>query len=96
MVLDTVGSYAKRGYRILSFAYQEYDQLPSNLPENRDQIESNLIYLGFVAIMDPPRENVKHAVKTCHDAGVDVVLLTTPPQPATIGLAPDVPPKLSA
>ena len=76
IVLETVNQYAKQGYRILSFAFNEYDKLPEDLDESRDQFESNLIYLGFVAIIDPPRENVKEAIKTCHDAGVDVVMIT--------------------
>ena len=38
--------------------------------------ESDLTYLGFVTILDPPREGVKESVEECHSAGVAVVMIT--------------------
>ena len=42
----------------------------------RDHFESEMVYLGFVTILDPPREGVKKSVEQCRDAGVSVIMVT--------------------
>ncbi len=86
VVMNEVVKYAQQGYRILSFGYKEVSELPSDLEKNRVMFESDLTYLGFVAIMDPPRERVAEAVDTCHDAGIDVVMITGDSQPTAAAI----------
>ncbi len=75
-VMDIVNLYANQGYRILSLAYKKLDELPPEGEESRVQCESEMIYIGFVTILDPPREGVKESVIQCHEAGVDVIMIT--------------------
>ncbi|MFX1322443.1 MAG: cation-translocating P-type ATPase, partial [Promethearchaeota archaeon] len=75
-VMDIVNLYANQGYRILSLAYKKLDELPPEGEESRVQCESEMIYIGFVTILDPPREGVKESVIECHEAGVDVIMIT--------------------
>ena len=39
-------------------------------------IERDMIFAGLLAMMDPPRPEVKDAVATCHDAGITTVMIT--------------------
>ncbi len=75
-IMEIANLYANQGYRILSLAYKKLDELPPEGEGSRDQCESEMIYIGFVTILDPPREGVKESVAQCHDAGVDVVMIT--------------------
>ena len=75
-VMEIVNLYAQQGYRILSLCYKEMDDIPPEGDEGRKVSESDLTYIGFVTILDPPREGVKASVEQCHEAGVDVVMIT--------------------
>ena len=71
-------SYENQGYRILSLCYKKLDVIPPDEDDDsgRRICESDMIYIGFVTILDPPRDGVKDSVKECHDAGVNVVMIT--------------------
>ncbi|MFW9894375.1 MAG: cation-translocating P-type ATPase [Candidatus Thorarchaeota archaeon] len=75
-VMEIVNLYAQQGYRILSLCYKEMVDIPPEGDEGREISESNLTYIGFVTILDPPREGVKDSVEECHEAGVDVIMIT--------------------
>lgn len=89
-VMDIVNLYANQGYRILSLAYKKLEELPPDLEGSRDQCESDMIYIGFVTILDPPREGVKESVTQCYEAGVDVVMITGDSQTTARAIASQI------
>ena len=65
---------ARQALRVLAIAYSDTENLP---PEtNSDAIENNLIFVGLVGMIDPPRTGVKEAVATCKKAGVKTIMIT--------------------
>jgi len=74
--LTYINKFAGQGYRILSLCYKKLPECPPDTEESRVMCESDMIYIGFVAILDPPREGVKASVEECHQAGVEVVMIT--------------------
>ena len=65
---------AQRGLRILGFAMRNWNTLPEHM--TADNVETNLTFLGFVGMMDPPRKEVGEAVALCKSAGVTPVMIT--------------------
>jgi Ca2+-transporting ATPase len=82
--------FAGQGYRILSLCYKKLDNMVSEGEEGREVCESDMIYIGFVTILDPPRDNVKESVKQCHDAGVDVIMITGDSVPTARAIAQQI------
>ena len=65
---------AKEALRVLSCAYKEIDHKPTD--EEMKNIESDLIFVGMVGMIDPPREEAKQAVEKCKTAGIKTVMIT--------------------
>jgi Ca2+-transporting ATPase len=65
---------ARDGLRVLAFAYKTTARPRQVVDETNS--ESDLVFLGLMGMMDPPREEVKEAVQKCNDAGIKVVMIT--------------------
>ncbi|NLK91125.1 MAG: cation-translocating P-type ATPase, partial [Clostridiales bacterium] len=73
-VLGVNSGFAKDALRVLAFAYREYEELPDDI--NPDSIETNMIFVGLAGMIDPPRPEVKEAIKLCKQAGINTVMIT--------------------
>ena len=65
---------AKEALRVLACGYKEIDHKPTS--EEIKSIESGLIFIGMVGMIDPPREEAKKAVEKCKNAGIKTVMIT--------------------
>ena len=65
---------AKEALRVLACSYKELDHKPTD--EEMASIESDLIFVGMVGMIDPPREEAKKAVEKCKTAGIKTVMIT--------------------
>lgn len=65
---------AQKALRVIAIAYKDLDLLPQKIESNT--IENNLTFVGLIGMIDPPREGVKEAVKTCKKAGIKTVMIT--------------------
>lgn len=65
---------AKDALRVLAMGYKELDHMPEE--EEVKNMESDLIYIGMVGMIDPPREEAKLAVEKCKTAGIKTVMIT--------------------
>ena len=65
---------ADEALRVLAIAYLDIPNLPSKI--DTEIVEKNLIFIGLIGMIDPPREGVKEAVATCKKAGIKTVMIT--------------------
>ena len=56
-----------KSLRVLAFSYKDKD---TNNPEN------DMIFIGLIGMMDPPRETVPYAIKTCLKSGIKPIMIT--------------------
>jgi len=66
--------YAGKGQRVLGVAFRIWEE--HELPEDLNTLESEQIFVGLTAMMDPPRPEVKDAVLTAKKAGIHPKMIT--------------------
>lgn len=70
------------GLRVLAFAYREITPLSSPLNlrwergEVKNEIETDMVFVGLIGLEDPPRPEVPEAIRKCHEAGIKVIMIT--------------------
>ena len=79
---------AEGALRVLSMAYKELDHEPSG--SEMDALEQDLIYVGMVGMIDPPRPEVKQAVSECRAAGIKPVMITGDHKITAMAIATDL------
>ena len=65
---------AEKALRVIAVCYKDVEKLPNTI--DSETIENNLIFVGLIGMIDPPREGVKEAVRTCRKAGIKTVMIT--------------------
>ncbi|MGZ8982623.1 MAG: calcium-translocating P-type ATPase, PMCA-type [Methylotenera sp.] len=74
VLLQEAEAMAAKGLRVLAFAYRRWSALPDSLQP--EELERELVFLGFVGLIDPPRREAKEAVSLCKSAGITPVMIT--------------------
>ncbi|MCL2839428.1 MAG: cation-translocating P-type ATPase [Defluviitaleaceae bacterium] len=64
-------NFAKQALRVLGFSYKKYES-----ETQLDDEEQDLIYVGMMCMIDPPRVEAKDAIANCHHAGIIVKMIT--------------------
>jgi Ca2+-transporting ATPase len=71
-VLDTAKQMAGEALRVLGMAYRRFPEIPAC----REDSETGMVFVGLAGMIDPPREEVKEAIRLCDKAGIKSVMIT--------------------
>lgn len=85
---NRVGALADRAMRVITFAARKLSDDEALDPEQ--SLEHDLVLLGSVGIIDPPRAEVADAIARCHRAGIDVKMITGDQQATAEAIASEL------
>jgi Ca2+-transporting ATPase len=74
LIFEINEELANNALRVIAFGYRNLDSEKIDI-ESPD-FEKNLIFVGLAGMMDPPREEVKEAIKIAKSAGIKPVMIT--------------------
>lgn len=87
-ILATVDRLADQAFRTLAVAYRP---LPGDArPPAEESVEQDLVYLGMVGIIDPPRSEVRAAVAEAAAAGIRIIMITGDHPRTAVRIASDL------
>lgn len=69
-ILEASEKMAAEGLRVLAFGYKTGTAHP------KDDFINDLIYVGMIGFLDPPRTDIKKALSSCRNAGIKIVMIT--------------------
>ncbi len=72
MCEEKIQAWSNNAMRVLALAYKPMNTARKVKEEEFD----NLVFAGFVGMIDPPRPDVKEAISSCHQAGIRVIMAT--------------------
>ena len=77
-ILAANDDFAKNGLRVLALAYRalEKENLVQESQWTQENIEQHMVFLGLIAMSDPPREGVREAIDKCHKASIRIIMVT--------------------
>jgi len=84
-LLKRLHSMASEGLRVIALAFKELQEPPQG-----DIPEEGLAFAGFMGLLDPPRPQVPEALKSCHSAGIKVIMITGDAGPTAAAIARDI------
>lgn len=71
---DIYNSMSAQALRVLAFAYHNMKNIS---PEKfGEESEKNLVWIGMMAMIDPPREDVSRAINECKSLGINPIMIT--------------------
>lgn len=68
-VLAASENMAAEGLRVLAFAYR-------TAAAGKDDFLNQLVYVGMIGFLDPPRLDIKKSILSCKNAGIQIVMIT--------------------
>jgi Ca2+-transporting ATPase len=87
-ILQINEGMAREALRILAVAFKEIS--PSKKKFETETLESNFVFIGLTGMIDPPREEVKDAVKKCEGAGIRSVMITGDHKLTAVAIAREI------
>ena len=73
-ITSTNEEFSKQALRVLAIAYRPLE--PGGKDYEMEEVEKDVIFLGLVGMIDPPREGVREAIGECHDSGIRTFIMT--------------------
>lgn len=72
-ILKNLKNMEKNALRVIGLAYRP---LKKKKKYSIKDVENDMIFLGLIGMIDPPRDSIKESISKCKKAGIDVMMIT--------------------
>jgi len=86
-ILKINEGFAGNALRVLAFAYR---RLPESKGSYTEEIENNLVFVGLIGMIDPPREEAIKANRLCKKAGIKTIMITGDHKLTAVAIAKEI------
>jgi len=86
-ILRASEQMAQDALRVLGVACRE---TPGEFSSSEEALEKDMVFLGLVGMIDPPREEVKESIKTCRDVKIKPVMITGDHRLTAVAVAKEI------
>lgn len=86
--LEANDRMTSQAQRVLAMAYRRISAADADNPN--ESIERELVFVGLMGMIDPPREEVKQAIMTCRQAGIKTVMITGDHRNTAVAIASEL------
>jgi len=73
-IRELAETYSDRALRVLAIAYRPLSDTGDDYV--MEEVEKDVVFLGLMCMIDPPKEGVDEAIDACHDARIRVIIMT--------------------
>ena len=87
-IIKANDEFSDDALRVLACAYKKYTKVPDT--NNTSRLESDLVFVGFVGMIDPVRLEVKPAIEKAHDAGITTIMITGDHKNTAVAIAREI------
>ncbi|MES2798021.1 MAG: cation-translocating P-type ATPase [Bacteroidota bacterium] len=70
LIVEVSEKMAAEGLRVIAFSYKDESD------SNKEDFLNDLVYIGMIGFLDPPRLDIKGAIISCKNAGIKIVMIT--------------------
>ena len=84
-IMERVSEFADRALRVLGVALRVHESVP--VSNEADFLERDLVFIGFVGMIDPCRPEVYDAIRECREAGIRPVMITGDHRDTAVAIA---------
>jgi Ca2+-transporting ATPase len=74
--------------RVLAVAYRQITKVEAN--HVSEDLEKNLVFVGLIGMIDPPRQEVKPAIELCRQAGIKTIMITGDHRNTAVAIAKEL------
>lgn len=84
-IINTTNIFANEALRVLAIAYKKIEDI-----NDKKNYESEMVFVGLVGMIDPPRPEVKEAIKVCESAGIRPIMITGDHKTTAVAIAKEL------
>lgn len=83
-------SLSAEGLRVIGFSYKKIDIDKEAQLIEKEEFVDDMVFVGAIGFIDPPRYDIKESINKCHEAGIKIVMVTGDHPETSVNIAKQI------